>query len=119
MPPSYFVWGNSVVPPNLSMTTLAILQDPYAFTQTGLLSPRDFIREADRRGVKLVREQLELLHRRRVLQPFYRFHSRAVAAPGLSCGPSGFFDSALQEVRFALAEGRLSDPAYRRFAPLA
>ena len=115
MPPSYFVWGNSVVPSNLSTTTLAILQDPYAFTQTGLLSPRDFIREADRRGVKLVREQLELLHRRRVLQPFYKVHSRPVTEPEPSSGTSGLSSSALREVRFALAEGRVSDPARRRF----
>ena len=117
MPPPYFVWGPSVVPPNLSTTTLALLQDPYAFTQTRLLGPEDFIREAKRRGIGLDRRQLELLHRRRVLQPFYRVHSRPVADPGLSCTPSGSLDSALYEVRYALAEGRLSDPACRRFAP--
>ena len=116
MPPTYFIWGNSVVPPNLS-TTLALLQDPYAFTQTRLLSPRDFITEAGHRGVRLRCEHLELLHRRRVLQPFYKVHSRPVTDPQLPCNPSGFFDTALHEVRFALAEGRLSDPACRRFAP--
>lgn len=117
MTPPYLVWGSSVVPSNLSTTTLALLQDPYAFTQTRLLSPQDFIKEAEKRGVRLDRRQLELLHRRRVLQPFYRVHSRPVAAPELACAPSGSFDSALREVRFALAEGRLSDPACRRFAP--
>ena len=114
---SYFVWGDSVVPPKASTTTLALLQDPYAFTQTSLLRPEDFITEARTRGVTLDREQLELLHRRRVLQPFYRVHSRPVTDPGLMCAPSGFTSSALSEVRFALAEGRLSDPAHRRFAP--
>ena len=114
---SYFVWGDSVVPPRASTTTLALLQDPYAFTQTRLLRPEDFITEANRRGVTLDREQLELLHRRRVLQPFYRVHSRPVTDPGLTCTSSGFTSSALSEVRFALAEGRLSDPACRRFAP--
>ena len=113
---SYFVWGDSVVPPVASTTTLALLQDPYAFTQTSLLSPENFITEAKRRGVTLDREQLELLHRRRVLQPFYRVHSRPVTAPGLTCTPSGFTSSALSEVRFAVTEGRLSDPAHRRFA---
>lgn len=117
MPPPYLVWGSSVVPPNLSTTTLALLQDPYAFTQTRLLRPQDFIKEAEKRGVRLDRRQLELLHRRRVLQPFYRVHSRPVASPELACAPSGSLDSALREVRFALAEGRLSDPACRRFAP--
>ena len=102
--------------PNLP-TTLALLRDEYAFTQTRLLSPQDFIRESGKRGVRLVRGQLELLHRRRVLQPFYRVHSRPVAEPGESFGPLGYFDSALSEVRFALAEGHLSDPALRRFAP--
>ncbi len=116
MPPPYLVWGHSVVPANLSITTLALLDDQYAFTQTGLLSPQNFIKEADKRGVRLSYEQLELLHRRRVLQPFYRVHSRPVSDPRQTCGPSGFPASDVQEVRVALAEGRLSDPASRRFA---
>ena len=114
---SYFVLGDSVMPPVASTTTLALLQDPYAFTQTSLLSPENFIKEAKRRGVRLDRGQLELLHRRRVLQPFYGVHSRPVTDPGLMCAPSGFTSSALSEVRFALTEGRLSDPAHRRFEP--
>ena len=105
MPPSYFVWGPSVVPPNLSTTTLALLQDPYAFTQTRLLSPQDFIREANKRGVRLDREQLELLHRRRVLQPFYKVHSRPVADPGLSCGPSGFLPQLCTKSALLLQKG--------------
>ncbi len=117
MPPSFFVWGDSVMPPNLSTTTLELLQNPYAFTQTRLLSPEDFIREAGKRGVRLDREQLELLHRRRVLQPFYKVHSRPVTDPVPSRSPSGFYDSALREVRFALAQGHLSDPACRPFTP--
>ena len=106
-----------MLPPNLPTTTLALLQDRYAFTQAKLLSPQGFIGEAKKRGVSLDREQLELLHRRRVLQPFYRVHSRPVATPDPSCPSSGHIDSALQEVRFALAEGHLSDPANRRFTP--
>ncbi len=106
-----------MLPPDLPTTTLALLQDRYAFTQAKLLSPQGFIGEAKKRGVSLDREQLELLHRRRVLQPFYRVHSRPVADPDPSCPSSGHIDSALQEVRFALAEGHLSDPANRRFTP--
>ena len=105
------------MPADLSTTTLALLQDPYAFTQTRLLSPESFAREAKKRGVSLDRGQLELLHRRRVLQPFYEVHSRPVTEPRQSRLPAGVFDSALQEIHFALAAGRLSDPALRRYSP--
>ena len=117
MRPPYFFGGPSVLPADLPVSTLALLRDPFAFTQTGLLSPEDFTTEAEKRGVRLDRGQLEVLHRRRVLQPFFVVHSRPVADPGPSPDPTGFFDSAVREIRFALAEGRLSDPAFRRFAP--
>ena len=104
------------MPSSLSATTLDLLQDPYAFTQTKLLTPEQFMREARKRGLRLRRGHLELLHRRRVLQPFFKVHSRPVTNPRPSYTLLGFFDSALHEVRSALAEGRLSDPANRRFA---
>ena len=107
----------SIVPADLSTTTLALLQDPYAFTQTRLLSPEGFSREAKKRGVRLTRGQLEHYHRRRVLLPFYEIHSRPVADAATSDDPAGFFDSSVHEVRLALAEGRLSDPARRHYSP--
>ena len=117
MRPPYFFAGSSVLPADLPVSTLALLRDPFAFTQTRLLSHDAFTREAKKRGVRLIRGQLEVLHRRRVLQPFFVVHSRPVADPGLSPAPADFFDSAVDEIRFAFAEGRLSDPALRRFAP--
>ena len=117
MRPPYSIGGPSVLPADLPVSTLALLKDPFAFTQARLLSPENFIREAKQRGVRLHHGQLELLHRRRVLQPFFVIHSRPVADPGSSQAPAEFFDTALDEIRFAFAEGRLSDPALRCFAP--
>ena len=112
-----FFGGPSVVPADLSVSTLALLKDPFAFTQARLLSPENFTREAKQRGVRLHRGQLELLHRRRVLQPFFMVHSRPVSDPGTSQAPTESLDAAPDAIRFAFAEGRLSDPALRRFVP--
>jgi len=117
MRPPYFFAGPSVLPADLRVPTLALLRDPFAFTQTRLLSPDAFTREAKERGVRLRRGELEVLHRRRVLQPFFVIHSRPVADPGLSPAPPDFLGSPVDGIRLAFAEGRLSDPALRRFAP--
>ena len=117
MRPPYFISGPSVLPADLSVSTLALLKDPFAFTQARLLSPENFTREAKKRGVRLHHGQLELLHRRRVLQPFFMVHSRPVADPDPSLAPADFPDTPVDGIRFAFAEGRLSDPALRRFAP--
>ena len=114
---SYSFAGPSALPADLPVSTLALLRDPFAFTQTRLLSPDAFTREAKKRGVRLHRGELEILHRRRVLQPFFVVHSRPVADPGPSPAPADYFDSAVDGIRLAFAEGRLSDPALRRFAP--
>ena len=113
--PGYRIRGSSVLPANLPATTLDLLKDPYAFTQTKLLSPEQFIREARKRGVRLLRGHLELLHRSRVLQPFFKVHSRPVTHPRPLGTSLVSLDSVPHEVRRALAEGRLSDPANRRF----
>lgn len=113
----FLIGGPSVLPEDLPVSTLALLKDPFAFTQTRLLSPEDFVREAGQRGVGLHRGQLEVLHRRRVLQPFFVVHSRPVADPGPPQARAAFLNTTLDTIRFAFAEGRLSDPALRRFAP--
>ena len=109
--------GPSVLPADLPVSTLDLLKDPFAFTQARLLSPENFTREAKQRGVRLHRGQLEVLHRRRVLQPFFVVHPRPISDPGTSQAPTESLGSAPDAIRFAFAEGRLSDPALRRFVP--
>ncbi len=99
------------------MDTVALLADPYVFSQTPLLTAWAFIEEADKRGVSLTEAHLALLHRRRLLQPFYEVHARQVAAPVdyPEVDPDGW--TAEHVVHQAHEEGRLSDPANRRWSP--
>ena len=99
------------------MGTVALLADPYVFSQTPLLSGWEFLEEARDRGVRLTEAHLELLHRRRLLQPFYEVHPRQIAAPVEypEVFPDGW--TALHVVHQAHEEGRLSDPASRRWSP--
>lgn len=111
----YPVYGPSVLPVRLASTTLELLRHPFAFTQTNLLSPEQFIKEAKKRGVHLELAELELLHKHRVLQPFYEIHNRRVASPFKATFSISSRSTALQNVHIALADGRLSDPAERRY----
>ena len=102
----------------LQIDTLSLLRDPYAFTQTSLLSPWEFVQEASKRTrFPLFEEQLEVLHRRRLVQPFYEVHDRQVAAP--VSYPEADVDSwtPLTTIREAHRDGRLSDPSRRRWSP--
>ena len=116
MPIYYSLPGPSVLPKRLASTTLELLKDPFAFTQRALLNPEQFVRESKRRGIIVTVEELELLHRRRILQPFYEVHRRPVANPCDIDGPREILSSAVVEVVVALRQGRLSDPAQRRYS---
>ena len=115
MPLEYHVPIGSVFPARLATSTLELLRHPFAFTQTDLLSPHQFIKGAKKRGVTLDLPELELLHKRRVLQPFYEVHSQPVGRPFEADLPAKLRSTAVTEVLVALAEGRLSDPAERRY----
>lgn len=94
--------------------TIAILEEPWAFTQTRLLDTHSFIREARNRGVRLHRDQLELLHRRGLLVPFFRITKRKVATPR-DMRPASQDVSAAWQLYLAAAEGRLVDPSTQPF----
>jgi hypothetical protein len=53
-------------------TPLDLIELPYSFSQLGLMLADEFCREARERGVHLSVEELEALHRARLLVPFYR-----------------------------------------------
>ena len=117
MPRRLPIPGVSTLSAPCPMDTVALLADSYAFNQTPLLSGWEFLEEARKRGVNLTEAHLELLHRRRLLQPFYEVHARQVAAPVEypETYPEGW--TALHVVHQAHQEGRLSDPANRRWSP--
>lgn len=96
--------------------TVDVVLAPFAFTQTGLLTPHGFAREAKKRGVRLDRKRLELLHRRRLLVPFLQVHTRPVAPP-IKTADVPMPWGTLAIIRSALADGRLTDPATRRYRP--
>ncbi|HVF05269.1 MAG TPA: hypothetical protein VNA20_10540 [Frankiaceae bacterium] len=107
--------GPSLLDPGPLPSTVEVLRVPYAFSQTGLLTPEAFIRKARERGVRLDRDLLQVLHRRRLLAPFLQLHHRPVTTsvdfptPG-AWGTTGFITA-------AAADGRLTDPAARRYRP--
>jgi hypothetical protein len=96
-------------------SALDLLHLPFVFSQTGLLRPESFIREARKRGFDLERSELELFHRRRLLVPLYRVHARPVAA-GCDRTPDLQAPGVAWQVYLASSLGRLSDPADRPFA---
>lgn len=93
-----------------------LLDLPFAFSQSPLLGESHFIREAARRGVSLERGELEELHRRGVLVPFFRAHSRPVAPSGPASDDAPMASTEWQLHRMR-KEGVLADPSARRFAP--
>lgn len=64
------------------MDTLALLSEPFTFTQYRPLQASDFLSEARNCGLWIGEQQLEALHRTRLLVPFYRFvrDGREIAA---------------------------------------
>ena len=91
---------------------------PWAFTQHHPLDTAEFIKEAERRGVRLRPPILRSLYRVKVLEPFLYVSSRQVGPIPLPVGEepqrSG---TSLQRLRHARDTGRLSDPARQPFRP--
>jgi hypothetical protein len=91
---------------------------PWAFTQQQPLGTADFIKEADRRGVRLRPVVLRALYQEKVLEPFLYVSSRQVGSVPVPIGeeprPGG---THLQQLRYARDKGRLCDPAGLPFRP--
>jgi hypothetical protein len=68
----------SAIEPVGAPDPLRLLDVPHVFTQTGLLDVEEFRTAARERGLRLKHAKLELLHRRRLLVPLMRIHSRTV-----------------------------------------
>ena len=116
MPLYYDMGGPSIIRPVPGSSTLDLLSLPYAFTQARLLSPSQFVAEAKKRGFRLERSELEMLHRRQVLVPFYRVHARPIEE-GRDRSPDLQIHGTAWQVYRASFLGRLSDPAIRGFTP--
>jgi hypothetical protein len=101
-----------------SPSTVDVASMPWAFTQRYPLDSAEFIKEAERRGVRLRPEVLRALYRAKILEPFLYVNSRRVGQvpPPVSDEPqrSGTF---LRVLRHARDRGRLSDPAGQPFRP--
>lgn len=104
-----------------SVDTLSVLDEPFAFTQFRPVLPAQFLSEAKNSGFSLSEQELEALHRVRLLVPFYRVardgreiataHRRGENAYHLAhWQPTSRAD--LVEAR---GEGRLHDPAAEAF----
>ena len=95
---------------------------PYVFSQSPLLRPDQFIRDARERGAFLSEEHLEALHRARVLVPLFRVtrSTRQVRTSMRAGGPlawqMGYWSpTEIDDVLAARDAGRLHDPAAERF----
>jgi hypothetical protein len=63
-----------------AMDPLALLDEPYTFTQYRPLLPAQFAAESRSCGLWLTEQELEAWHRVRLLVPFYRLARRQEAA---------------------------------------
>ena len=106
--------GRSIIPADLAGSTLDLLRQPFVFTQASLLTESQFAAKARERGLTLERGELEQMHRRRVLVPFYQVHTRPVAEPEVRDRSQQAMGTEWQLYR-ASAESRISDPGARRF----
>lgn len=95
-------------------STIELPAQSYAFSQASLLTESQFIAEARKRGVSLEKGELEQLHRRRVLVPFYRIHARPIG-PGRHIAPDRQVAGEGWRLYQASGEGTLGDPAQHRF----
>ena len=114
MPVDYPSGGPGRLPADFQASTLQLLDQQFAFSQTGLLTASQFLDEARKRGVRLNRSELEQLHRRRILVPLYRIHVRPVSEPKVGA-PSQQTAGTAWEIYSARSRGCLSDPARRRY----
>lgn len=101
-------------------STLDVLALPLPFTQTRLLDPPEFAAEAARRKVGIQPAQLEVLHRARLLVPFFEVSlakgdpRRAVDFAD-SQSPRIGTSTFIMELYRGAREGRASDPRTTRF----
>jgi hypothetical protein len=99
-------------------STVDLVDLPFAFAQRGLLMPTKFSSEARDRGMPVFEEQLEALHRARLLVPLLRVRRRRreLAAvrrldPTEAWQVAYWQPTGIDHLREARAEGRLYDPA--------
>lgn len=103
-------------------TTLDLLSLSLPFTQTRLLDPADLVAEADKRRVRLDLSQLEVLHRARLLVPFFSVSltsgdQRCVVDFNASRTPEIATSTHNLELYRAAHEGRATDPRLTPFRP--
>jgi hypothetical protein len=113
-------WGKPLVHP---VEPLQLLGLPLAFTQNALLTPEEFAKHADERGVDLRTEHLLELHRRRALVPLLRIVQRppksSVIVPVAASAADGYnqYRSPIALVTAAAAHGLLTDPGAAPYRP--
>jgi hypothetical protein len=106
---------------NHPLGPLDVLNFPLAFSQNGLLTADAFLKEAAQRGIRLRREHLVELHRRRALTPFLRILQHRprvpVAVPIAQEASDGYgqYRSPFALVIEAAQGGRLIDPGHAPF----
>ena len=100
---------------------LDLLELPYSFSQVPLLTAEQFRREASGRGIELTEDELEGLHRARVLVPMFRLSrdGRPIAKAlrhelVLGRQLAHWFAPSFVDLVQAQACGRLYDPATER-----
>jgi hypothetical protein len=103
-------------------STLDLLTLPQPFTQTGLLGAGEFRKEAAKRGVRLDDAHLQVLHRARLLVPFFevslvRGNVGRIVDFSRSDTPNIVRTTFVSELYRAAAEGRARDPGLERFRP--
>jgi len=104
--------------------TRRLLDLPFVFSQTRLLTPSDIAREATARGVFLVDFQLEALHETRIVQPIYRVSYDVRAAVRAARRDPDWRWEILRHTQRDVTSllrsrraGRLFDPARASFVP--
>jgi hypothetical protein len=106
-------WGQPLVHP---VEPRQLLSLPLAFTQNELLTPQEFAKRAEERGVNLRPEHLLELHRRRALVPLLRIVQRrprsSTVVPVAASAVDGYnqYRSPIALVVAAAADGLLIDP---------
>lgn len=101
-------------------TTLDLLALPLPFTQTRILEAEEFAHEAAKRKVRIDTGQLEVLHRSRLLVPFFEV-SLGTPDPlrrvdfGDSMTPNVATNTLHMELYRAASDGRARDPRLVRF----
>lgn len=114
MPLYYPAGGPSVLSSESVPSPIDLLGLPYVFTQGSPLTVNGFISEAKDRGVRLHHGELEQLHRRGALVPFYRVHPRPIGE-GQDLRPKRQNPWEAPQLYAAARDGRLSDPSARPF----